>query len=51
MIDYMSNTQLMQNFTKYMHLGYKILQGYKCEVLKIYNQHLKVLKKCYKALR
>ena len=23
-------------YTKYMHLGYKILLGYKCEVLKTY---------------
>ena len=38
-------------YMKYVHLGYKILQGYKCEVLEIYYQHLKVLKKCYKALR
>ena len=32
-------------YTKYSHLGYKILRGYKCEVLKIVLQHLKVLKK------
>ena len=32
-------------YTKYLHLGYKILQGYKCEVLKTVLQHLKVLKK------
>ena len=38
-------------YMKYMHLGYKILRRYKCEVLKTYYQHLKVLKKCYKALR
>ena len=38
-------------YMKYMHLGYKILQGYKCEVLKIYNQYLKVLKKYYKAMK
>ena len=38
-------------YTKYMHLGYKTLQGYKCKVLKIYNQHLKVLKECCKAVR
>ena len=29
----------------------KILLGHKCEVLKTYSQYLKVLKKCYKALR
>ena len=32
-------------YTKYLHLGYKILRGYKCEVLKIYYQHLKSTKK------
>ena len=37
-------------YMKYMHLGYKILQGYKCEVLKIYNQHLKVLKKMLQSI-
>ena len=36
-------------YTKYLHLGYKILRGYKCE--RYYYQHLKVLKKCYKAVR
>ena len=35
-------------YTNYMHLGYKILQWYKCEVLKIYNQHLKALKNATK---
>ena len=35
-------------YTKYMHLGYMILQWYKCEVLKIYNQHLKALKNATK---
>ena len=38
-------------YTKYMHLGYKILLGYMCEVLKTYKQYLKSTKKCYKALR
>ena len=38
-------------YTKYLHLGYKILQGYKCVVLKIVYQHLKVLNKCYKAMK
>ena len=38
-------------YTKYFHLGNKILLGHKCEVLKTYYQHLKVLKKCYKAIR
>ena len=32
-------------YMKYLHLGYKILREYKCEVLKIVLQHLKVLKK------
>ena len=31
-------------YTKYLHLGYKTLLGYKSEVLKKYYQHLKVLK-------
>ena len=31
-------------YTKYLHLGYKILLGYKCEVLKIVLQHLKYKK-------
>ena len=38
-------------YTKYLHLGIKILLWHKCEVLKTYYQHLKVLKKCYKAVR
>ena len=38
-------------YTKYLHQGYKILQGYKCEVLKIVQQHLKVLKNCYKVMK
>ena len=38
-------------YTKYLHLGIKILLGHKCEVLKTYYRHLKVLKKCYKAVR
>ena len=32
-------------YTKYLHLEYKIPRGYKCKVLKIYYQYLKVLKK------
>ena len=32
-------------YMKHLHLGYKILLGYKCGVLKIVLQHLKVLKK------
>ena len=35
-------------YTKYLHLGHKILRGYKFEVLKIYYQHLKVLKNATK---
>ena len=38
-------------YSEYLHLGYNILRGYKCEVLKIYYQHLNVLKKRYKAVR
>ena len=37
-------------YKKYLHQGYKIQQGYKHVVLKIIQQHLKVLKKCYKAV-
>ena len=37
-------------YKKYLHQGHKILQGYKCAVLKILQQHLKVLKKCKKAV-
>ena len=32
-------------YAKYLHLGYKILLGYRSEVLKIVYQHLEVLKK------
>ena len=38
-------------YTKYLHLGIKILLVHKSEVLKTYYQHLKVLKKCYKVVR
>ena len=38
-------------YTKYLHLGYKILLGHKSEVLKTYYQYLKIFKKCYKAFR
>ena len=38
-------------YTKYLHLGIKIQLGHKSEVLKTYYQHLKVRKKCYKAVR
>ena len=31
-------------YTKYLHLGIKILLGHKCEVLKIVLQHLKYKK-------
>ena len=36
-------------YKKYLHQGYKIQQWHKCVVLKIMQQNLKVLKKCYKA--
>ena len=32
-------------YTKYLHLGYKILLGHKSEVLKTYKQYLKSTKK------
>ena len=35
-------------YMKYLHLGCKILQRYKFEVLEIYYQHLKVLKNATK---
>ena len=35
-------------YTKYLHLGIKILLGHKSEVLKTYYQYLKIFKKCYK---
>ena len=35
-------------YTTYLHLGYKILLGYKTEVLKTYKQYLKVHKNATK---
>ena len=32
-------------YTKYLHLGIKILLRHKCEVLKTFYQHLKITKK------
>ena len=37
-------------YTKYMHLGYKILLVYKCEVLKTYQQYLKSTKKMIQSI-
>ena len=44
-VQHTTNAKYMKN----LHQGYKILLGY--EVLKIILQHLKVQKKCYKAVR
>ena len=37
-------------YMKYIHLGYKILLGYKCEVLKTYQQYLKSTKKMLQSI-